>query len=341
MASSILMRTSISSAALFCAQGRGPRCLPSTPGNLFVKSRLRYSPRKDGERDVFCTASHPRPVFPPAPKLPAPEQKQAALDACREVNPSASLALVLHAQERRLRILSAALERRRHFTSTHPRPLFPANILPPVDDRKAAQRAARATRAARSQTLRELNSRRQQRRSQAARIKRAAASVATPPLGALFGPPAPPAAPTRAARQNAQAAARSAAQAVEKGVAGALAPPSRMRAAPFATRDSSLPCVKKKKKKHAPSRGRKRRKAETGPRKMIAREDGKSASKFTILKECIKGKLELGGKGPRQAILFAGLHDGNHLPAACQLSVRYDAAPAVRRSQALELCSGR
>eukprot|EP00897_Mesotaenium_endlicherianum_P005454 jgi/Mesen1/4937/ME000247S04222 len=288
MASSILMRTSISSTALFCAQDRGPRCLPSTPGNLFVKSRLRYSPRKDGERDVFCAASHPRPVFPPAPKLPAPEQKQAALDACREVNPSASLALVLHAQERRLRTLSAALvgstprasqhpERRRHFTSTHPRPLFPANILPPVDDRKAAQRAARATRAARSQTLRELNSRRQQRRSQAARIKRAAASVATPPLGALFGPPAPPAAPTRAARQNAQAAARSAAQAVEKGVVGALAPPSRMWAvagppckarscvrenscpcttfgpapgtsaaakrAPFGTRDSSLPCM--------------------------------------------------------------------------------------------------
>eukprot|EP00897_Mesotaenium_endlicherianum_P001154 jgi/Mesen1/11039/ME000098S10436 len=205
----------------------------------------------DGERDVFCAASHPRPVFPSAPKLPAPQQKEAALDACREVNPSASLPLVLHAQERRLRTLSAALVGAEEALHLHPSQApLPRSFLPPVGDRKAAQRVARAPRTARSQTLRELNSRRQQRRSQAARIQRAAASVATPPLGALFGPPAPPPAPTRAARQTAKAAARSAVQAVEKGVAAALTPPSKVRAvagppckARFRVRENSCPCI--------------------------------------------------------------------------------------------------
>eukprot|EP00897_Mesotaenium_endlicherianum_P010161 jgi/Mesen1/9173/ME000591S08497 len=208
--------------------------LPSTSGDLFDRSRTRYRPRMDGEREIYSVASHPRPLFP-AVKLVPKETRQAALQACRAPQPSFTLAFKAFAAERTSRALQAAQKRGRFITSTYPRAAFPKP--------RAIHRGRR-----RSQlVLRSYRWRRQQRASQAALVRRAVAFSAASPPAQAFGPAA---APSPAAKHTAQAAARCAARAVADGCGCSLTPVPRKRApagppskVPFGTRESSLACV--------------------------------------------------------------------------------------------------
>eukprot|EP00897_Mesotaenium_endlicherianum_P008678 jgi/Mesen1/7839/ME000419S07154 len=199
-----------SSAVMQWAIAQGLKRLPSSCGDLFTRSRLRYIPREDSEKEVFISAQYPRPSFLAIP-LPTLQAREAAHKACTDACLGLSVALHDHVKKRQLKRNLAAEMLFLHMVEVSspgkalhggaPQPLFPpASPLPPVAVWQAEVAAFLGTQEASRRALREGAARRQQRARHAARIQRAAYSAASPSRGALFG--APPAAASWAALQD-------------------------------------------------------------------------------------------------------------------------------------------